>query len=40
MAVMATEQPQSLSVDQKINSIAPEKENTAVDLSVAKAVNG
>lgn len=38
MAVMATEQPQPVSVDQKMNNDAPEKEKMAVDEPVADVV--
>lgn len=39
MAVMATEQPQPVSVDQKTNNdVAPEKDKMAVDEPVAEAV--
>ncbi|KAK6071717.1 transcription regulator bdf1 [Seiridium cupressi] len=37
---MATEQPQTISVDQKINGVTLEKDKMAVDEPVAKAVNG
>ena len=38
MAVMATEQPQPVSVDQKMNNDALEKEKMAVDEPVADVV--
>jgi hypothetical protein len=45
MAVMATEQPQGISVGQKVDGVAPEKDKMAVDESdveepAPEAVNG
>lgn len=40
MAVMATELPQTIPVDQKIVHIAPEEKKVAVDEPVAPTING